>query len=362
VADPQRPRRDSPIEPSGSGVKPAPRLSVLDTVMLGSGHTTHQGLQATIALAQRADDLGFARYWMAEHHGVPGVASSAPTVMIGAIAAATRRIHVGSGGVMLPNHVPLVVAEQFGTLASLYPGRIDLGVGRAIPEPLTAAVLQRSLSRYGVDDFGQQIMQLAGFLSGDFPAGHSYREVFVSPHADQPPAIWVLGASVGSANLAATLGLPFAFAHHFGRGRAAEALDRYRHNFRPSAAFSEPYGIVTAQVICAPTNEDAERIGKPAALMFLRMMRGQMGLMPSPEEVAAHRWTPEDLAFLHQRHHGQAVGSVATVRAALGELLATTGADELMMTTQMYSLDDRIRTLEQVGAMFVPELASAPSR
>jgi luciferase family oxidoreductase group 1 len=181
---------------------------VLDTIMLGSGQTTEQALRATVSLAQRADDLGFARYWMAEHHGVPGVASSAPAVMIGAISAATRRIHVGSGGVMLPNHVPLVVAEQFGTLASLYPGRIDLGVGRGAPEPLTAAVLRRSLSRYGADEFEQQITQLAGFLSGEFPAGHPYRDVFVSPRADQPPTIWVLGMGMGSAQLAADLGLP----------------------------------------------------------------------------------------------------------------------------------------------------------
>ena len=353
---------EAAVELKGATAGSSPRLSVLDTVMLGTGQSTQQALQATVTLAQRADDLGFARYWMAEHHGVPGVASSAPTVTIAAIAAATRRIHVGSGGVMLPNHVPLIVAEQFGTLASLYPGRIDLGVGRASPEPRTAAVLQRSLSRYGVDEFEQQITQLAGFLSGGFPAGHPYRELFVSPRADRPPAIWVLGASVGSANLAATLGLPFAFAHHFGRGDAADALEHYRHKFRPSAMFSEPYSIVTAQVICAPTDEDAARIGMPAALMFLRMMRGQMGRMPSPEEVAAHRWTAEDLAFLHQRHHGQAVGSPATIRAALTGLLAATDADELMMTTQMYSLQDRIGTLEQVSDMFAPELATAPSR
>ena len=343
-------------------VEPPQRLSVLDTVMVGSGHSTQQALAATITLAQRADDLGFARYWMAEHHGVPGVASSAPTVMIAAIAAVTGRIHVGSGGVMLPNHVPLIVAEQFGTLASLHPGRIDLGVGRAGPEPRTATVLHRSLSRYGADDFAAQITELAGFLSGTSAAGRPDREPFVSPRADQPPAIWVLGASLGSADLAAALGLPFAFAHHFGRANPVEALEHYRQNFTPSAMFSEPYGIVTAHVICAPTDADAERIGMSAALMFLGMMRGHSGRMPSPEEVTAHRWSPDELDFLHQRHHRQAVGSPATVRAALTELLASTGADELMMSTQMYSLEDRIRTLERVSDMFAPQLATAQSR
>ncbi|ABE30282.1 luciferase oxidoreductase, group 1 family protein [Paraburkholderia xenovorans LB400] len=330
-----------------------PRLSVLDTAMVGSGTTTHQALEATVKLAQHAENLGFTRYWMAEHHGVPGVASSAPVVTIGALAAATRSIHVGAGGVMLPNHVPLVVAEQFSTLAALYPGRIDLGVGRATPDPGTAMVLARSLAGYGSDQFTLQLGQLAGFLRGDFPDGHPYRDVFVSPRAEEPPALWILGASVQSAGLAASLGLPFAFAHHFGRGEAAPAFEHYRRSFKPSAALSEPYAIVTALVVCAPSDEEADQIARSADLMFRLLFQGRPGKLPSPEEVAAHPWTQEDLAFVRQRRRGQAIGSPETVRSVLTELLEATGADELMMTTQMYRLEDRIRSLEMVSEMFI---------
>mgnify|MGYP001316316927 CR=1 FL=1 len=339
-------KRESPI-----------RLSILDTAMIGSGTTAHDSLTATIRLAQRAEELGFTRYWMAEHHGFPGVASSAPVVTIGALAAATRRIRVGSGGVMLPNHVPLVVAEQFGTLAALYPGRIDLGVGRASPDPQTAIILNRSLARYGADEFPQQVEELAGFLTGSFPSNHPYHDVFVSPRAEEPPALWMLGASVHSAHLAASLGLPFAFAHHFGRGNAISAFEHYRRNFKPSGTLSKPYTMITALTVCAPTDEEADRIGRASDLMFMRLFQGRQGMLPSPEEVAAHRWTHEDLAFVQQRRRGQAIGSPETVRSVLKGLLESTGADELMMTTQMYRLEDRIRSIETVKEMFNPDYA-----
>lgn len=296
---------------------------------------------------------------MAEHHGVPGVASSAPVVTVGALAAATSRIRVGSGGVMLPNHVPLVVAEQFGTLAALYPNRVDLGVGRASPDPRTARVLDRSLARYGADEFPRQVEELAGFLTGSFPSNHPYHDVFVSPRAEEPPVIWMLGASVHSADLAASLGLPFAFARHFGRGSAVSAFEHYRRNFRPSDTLSKPYAMITALVVCAPTDEEADLIGRASDLMFMRLFQGRPGMLPSPEEVAAHRWTHEELAFVRQRRRGQAIGSPETVRAVLKELLETTGADELMKTTQMYRLADRIRSIEMVEEMFNPDYADA---
>jgi luciferase family oxidoreductase group 1 len=247
-------------------------------------------------------------------------------------------------------------------LAALYPNRIDLGVGRASPDPRTAMVLGQSLSRYGADEFPQHVMQLAGFLTGNFPARHPYREVFVSPRAEEPPMMWLLGASIQSAALAASLGLPFAFAHHFGRGDAASAFEHYRRTFRSSATLSRPYMIVTALVVCAPSDEEADSIGRASDLMSLRLSQGRPGMLPSPEEVAAHPWTPGDLAFIRQRRCGQAIGSPETVRSVLNKLLEATGADELMMTTQMYYLEDRIRSLEMVSEMFrLADVSKAPS-
>jgi len=331
------------------------RLSVLDTAMAGSGKTMHQVFEDTIALARRAEELDFARYWMAEHHGVPGVASSAPVITVAALAAATSRIHVGTGGVMLPNHVPLVVAEQFGTLASLYPGRIDLGVGRGGPDPQTAQVLARSLANYGGDDFTESVAELSAYLTGESPDGRPYRGPYVAPRADEPASVWVLGASTdGAADLAAKLGVPFAFAHHFGRGDAAAAFDRYRRNFRPSQAFAQPHTIVTALTVVAPTDADADAIAASADLMFAQFFqRGRQfaGRLPSPEEAAAHTWSADERAFAAQRHHGQAIGSPETVQASLTELLARTGADELMATMQIHRLEDRIRSLELLAAM-----------
>jgi luciferase family oxidoreductase group 1 len=334
--------------------------------MAGSGMTMHHVFEDLIASARRAEELGFARYWMAEHHGAPGVASSAPAITVGALAAATSRIHVGTGGVMLPNHIPLVVAEQFGTLASLYPGRIDLGVGRGAPDPQTAQVLARSLANYGGDDFAQSVAELSAYLTGESPDGRPYRGPYVAPRADEPASVWVLGASTrGAADLAAKLGVPFAFAHHFGRGDAAAAFEHYRRNFRPSRAFAQPHTIVTALTVVAPTDAEAVAIAASADLMFAQFFqRGRQftGGLPSPEEAAAHTWSADERAFAAQRHHRQAIGSPETVQASLTELLARTGADELMATMQIYRLEDRIRSLELLAAMSSStDLAEAPA-
>ncbi len=342
------------------------RFSVLDTAMAGSGKTMHQVFEDTIALARRAEELDFARYWMAEHHGVPGVASSAPVITVGALAAATAHIHVGTGGVMLPNHVPLVVAEQFGTLASLYPGRIDLGVGRGAPDPQTAQVMARSLANYGRDDFAESVAELSAYLTGESPDGRPYRGPYVAPRADQPASVWVLGASTnGAADLAAKLGVPFAFAHHFGRGDAAAAFDHYRRNFRPSRAFAQPYTIVTALTVVAPTDDEAEAIAGSADLMFAQFFqagRRFAGRLPSVEEAVAHTWSADERAFAAQRRHGQAIGGPETVKASLTGLLARTGADELMATMQIYRLEDRIRSLELLAAMSgSTDLGEAPA-
>jgi luciferase family oxidoreductase group 1 len=332
---------------------PSVPLSVLDLSPVGDGNTAQDAVDATIALARRADELGFTRFWLAEHHNMPGIASSAPTVLIGAVAAATERIRVGSGGVMLPNHAPLIVAEQFGTLAALHPGRIDLGLGRAPgTDRLTAAALRRSAEQLGPDDFPEQLGELACFLSGEFPDGHPYAAIHSVPHAPQSPPIWLLGSSLYSAELAGILGLPFAFAHHFSGTHTLPALDQYRSAFQPSAALDEPYAMVSVQAVCAPDDAEAARIALPMALSFLRLRQGRPGQLPTPEQAAAHPWTPEERAFVEQRRVGQAIGGPDTVRQALADLLAATAADELMLSTTLHSAADRLRSTELIRGMF----------
>jgi luciferase family oxidoreductase group 1 len=332
---------------------PALPLSVLDLAPVGDGVTSTEAVQSSLALARRADELGFTRFWLAEHHSMPGIASSAPAVLIGAVAAATRDIRVGSGGVMLPNHAPLVVAEQFGTLAALYPGRIDLGLGRAPgTDPMTAAALRRSAQQLGPNDFPEQLGELASFLTGEFPDGHPYQPIQAVPHAIQVPPIWLLGSSLYSAELAGLLGLPFAFAHHFSSAHTLPALDRYRTSFRPGRALDEPYAIVTVSAVCAPTDAEADRIALPAALSFLRLRQGRPGTLPTPEQAAEYPWTAPEEAFVADRRTGQAVGSPDTVRDQLAALIKDTEPDELMITTLVHSAQDRIRSTELVRGLF----------
>lgn len=334
------------------------RLAVLDTAMIG--HTAEQALADSVALARHAEGLGFARYWFAEHHGRTAGAGSAPVITATAAAGATKTIHIGSGGVMIPNHVPLVVAEQFGTLAALYPGRIDLGVGRAAPpDAATAAVLGKYLRDYGADDFADRVDQLVGFLTGSFPSGRRLGDIYVAPRAQQPPTVWVLGTSQSAASLAAMLGLPFAFAYHFGRGDAAAAVEHYRANFRPSATLERPYAIVTLLTVVAPTNEQAALIAGSADLYFYRFFQtGRASLrLPSVEEIKEHSWSEAERSFATGRRAGQAVGSPEHAGAVIDDVLKRTAADELMLTTQMYSLEDRLRSLELVASL-VPTMAN----
>ena len=327
-------------------------LSVLDLAPVGEGAGTTEALQSTIALARRADELGYTRFWVAEHHNMPGIASSAPAVLIGAIAAATERIRVGSGGVMLPNHAPLAIAEQFGTLAALHPGRIDLGLGRAPgSDQLTAAALRRT-NRLGADDFPDQLGELACFLADDFPPEHPFARIVAVPAAELQPPLWLLGSSLYSAELAGLLGLPFAFAHHFAGALTEQALATYRSSFREGGLLTKPYAMVTAQAVCAPTDEEAERLALPSALSFLRLRQGRPGRLPTPEQAAAHPWTPAEQQFVLERRAGQAIGSPDTVRASLGRLLEATEADELMITTQVYDIADRTRSIELVRGLF----------
>jgi luciferase family oxidoreductase group 1 len=332
---------------------PVVPLSVLDLAPVVSGRSATEALLGTRELARHVERLGFTRFWVAEHHNMPGIASSAPTVLIADVAASTQRIRVGSGGVMLPNHPPLVVAEQFGTLAALHPGRIDLGLGRAPgTDQNTARALRRSADALSDDDFPRQLSELIGFFTGEFPEGHPYRSIRAVPSDGVGPPIWLLGSSGYSAELAGLLGLPFAFAHHFMAQNTLPALELYRRAFQPSASLAEPYAMVAVQVIAAETDADAQRLALPAALSFLQLRQNNPVQMPTVEQAAAYPWTPQERAFVAQRWEGQAVGSVETVRLALGDLLAATRADELMVTTMVPDNEARLRSMDHVRGLF----------
>jgi luciferase family oxidoreductase group 1 len=354
---PSRPTRGKVGRPAGVGTEvsdlPSVPLSVLDLAPVTAGSTPADALRGTVELARAVEDLGFTRFWVAEHHGMPGVASSAPPVLIGAIADATRRIRVGSGGVMLPNHPPLVVAEQFGTLTALHPGRIDLGLGRAPgTDPVTARALRRTPGPLSDDDFPQQLGELIGFFRGGFPEGHPYRNVTAVPGLGDAPPIWLLGSSGYSAQVAGMLGLPFAFAHHFMAHNTLPALELYRRSFQSSDVLDRPWAMVAAQVIVADTDERAIELAKPLALSFLELRRNNPIPLPTVAQAAAHDWTGVEQAALTERLAGQAIGSPESVRRSLAELLSTTGADELMVTTTVPEPAARLESMRRLRDLF----------
>ena len=327
-------------------------LSVLDLAPVPDGGSAGGALRATTDLARHAEHLGYRRFWVAEHHNMPGIASSAPPVLIGHIADATESIRVGSGGVMLPNHVSLVVAEQFGMLEALHPGRIDLGIGRAPgTDQVTAAALRRSPEALSADDFPDQLMDLLGFFTGRWPDGHPFAQITAMPGRGNQPDMWLLGSSGYSAQVAGLLGLPFAFAHHFSPANTLPALALYRQHFRPSEALERPYAMVAAAVVCAETDERARWLAGSGALSFLRLRSGRPGPVPSPQEAAAYPYTELERAFVEDRQASQIVGSPPTVGRGITELLDATAADELMITTMVFDPADRLSSFERVAAL-----------
>ena len=314
-------------------------LSVLDLSPVPTGSTTSAALADSLELVRHVEDLGYLRYWVAEHHGMPGIASSSPAVLIGALAAATSRIRVGSGGVMLPNHAPLVVAEQFGMLEALHPGRIDLGLGRAPgTDPRTAAALRRTVEGLSAEEFPQQLSQLRRYFRGPVEG------VTAVPAVGNEPPVWLLGSSGYSAQVAGILGLPFAFAHHFSGENTLPALALYRDNFRPIAALEQPYAMVCVSVLVADDDETARRLAMPGGLSFLRLRTGHPGPIPTVEEAETYPYSPIERAFVEQRLDSQVIGSPETVRRGLEELLEATQADELMVTTLAHDPADRLRS------------------
>ena len=322
-------------------------ISVLDLAPVSSGSDAATALRNTLLLAQRAEEWGYHRYWVAEHHNMPGIASAAPAVLIGHIADATNRLRVGSGGVMLPNHAPLVVAEQFGILEALHPGRIDLGIGRAPgTDQVTAAALRRTSGPLSVDDFPEQLQELRGYFAGTTP-------IVATPAVGNEPPLWLLGSSGYSAQVAGLLGLPFAFAHHFSPANTLPALDLYRTSFRPSEQLAEPYAMIGAAVICAETDDRARYLAAPGGLSFLRLRTGRPGPFPTPEEAAEYPYTDAERGFIEDRMSSQIVGSPDTVARLVGELLEATGADELMVTTMVHDPDDRLWSHEMVAKLLI---------
>jgi luciferase family oxidoreductase group 1 len=328
-------------------------LSVLDLSPVSAGMPAAQALRNLLDLAQLADRLGFTRYWVAEHHNLPAIASCAPEIMIGQIAAVTQRIRVGSGGVMLPNHAPLTVAERFKVLEALYPGRIDLGLGRAPgTDPATSYMLRRRQGISEEDDFLDRFNELMLLESGGFPPGHPFHNVRAMPDGVPLPPIFLLGSSDYSAQLAGSIGAAFSFAHHFANFDAAEAMRLYRDNFRPSPAHAAPYAILATHVVCANTDAEAERLAGTVELNFVRRAKGEFLPLASPEEAAAYDYTPADRARIAQNRARLTVGSPVTVKAKLTPLIEATQADELMVTTMIYSHEARRHSYELLKEAF----------
>jgi luciferase family oxidoreductase group 1 len=328
-------------------------LSVLDLSPVTTATTGAQALRNSLDLARLADRLGYARYWVAEHHNMPSIASSAPDIMIGQIAATTTRLRVGSGGVMLPNHAPLVVAERYKVLEGLFPGRIDLGLGRAPgTDPVTSYALRRRQDDPAGDDFLDRFQELLAFEQGGFPEGHPFRNVRAMPADVALPPIFLLGSSDYSAQLAAHVGAGYSFAHHFSDFDPVAPMTIYRTQFRPTPARDKPLAILALHVVCADSDAEAERLATTVDLNFARRRQGHYLPLPSPEEAAAYSYSPTDRALIARNRSRLIVGSKANVMARLEPLANDTQADEVMITTMIYDHDARKHSYELMAEAF----------
>ncbi|MGJ7901308.1 LLM class flavin-dependent oxidoreductase [Lysobacter sp. 1R34A] len=316
-------------------------FSVLDLAPVTEGSDTRQAFANSLELARHAERLGYRRYWLAEHHNMPGIASAATAVLIGYIAGGTSTIRVGAGGIMLPNHAPLQVAEQFGTLASLYPDRIDLGLGRA---PGTDHATARALRRYydGADSFPQDVSELLHYFEPVQP-GQAVRAV---PGAGLEVPVWLLGSSLFSARLSAALGLPFAFASHFAPDAMDEALNLYRRDFQPSARLQRPHAMLALNVVAADDSAAARRLFTTQQQAFVNLRRGRPGLIPPPIDDIETFWTPLEKAGVAQALACAVVGDEAEVRAGIAAFIERHRPDELMLTANIYEHAARLRSFE----------------
>ena len=320
-------------------------FSILDLAPITEGSDAGQAFRNTLDLAQLGERLGYQRYWLAEHHNMPGIASAATAVLIGHVAAGTSTIRVGAGGIMLPNHAPLQVAEAFGTLASLHPGRIDLGLGRA---PGTDQPTARALRRYfdSADAFPQDVLELLGYFEPAQP-GQPVRAV---PGAGIEVPVWLLGSSLFSARLAAQLGLPFAFASHFAPDAMDEALALYRRNFVPSARLQQPYAMLGINVVAADSDAEARRLFTTQQQSFISLRRGKPGLIPPPIDDIESYWTPAEKQMVERALACAVVGDAAAVKEGIAAFVARHRPDELMLTANIFEHAARRRSFE-IAAM-----------
>jgi len=322
-------------------------LSVLDLAFVPDGSTPADALRNTLDLAQHAERWGYTRYWLAEHHNMVGIASAATSIVIAHVAGGTRTIRVGAGGIMLPNHSPLVIAEQFGTLESLFPGRIDLGLGRA---PGTDQRTVRALRRdpLAAESFPQDVLELQAYF-GELQPGQVVQAV---PGTGLNVPLWILGSSLYGAQLAAALGLPYAFASHFAPDELMAALAIYREKFRPSAQLAKPYAMVGANVIAADTDAEARRLFTSAQQAFTNLLRGARGQLRPPIDDIEGYWAPHEKAQAMRMLACSFVGSPATVRAGLERFVADTGADEVIVAAAIYEHAARLRSYELLAEAF----------
>ena len=318
-------------------------LSVLDLAHIGDGFSATQTLANSVDLAQRAERLGFVRHWFAEHHSMPSIASSAPEILIAHVAAQTESIRVGSGGIMLPNHAPLRIAEAFHTLEALHPDRIDLGIGRA---PGSDRAAMAAMRPFDAEQFPAQLQELLMLSRGDAPADHPFHGVRAVPSDVSLPPVWLLGSSGASARFAGSLGMGYSFARHFSPAPAAPPLTAYREAFQPSEQFPEPHAILAVSVVCAPSDEEAEFLAGSLDLSWLRFRRQQFGPVPTPEEAAMYPYDDVERAFVRGNRARHIVGSPAKVVPELDALVAETGANELMITTMVHAHATRARSNE----------------
>jgi len=317
-------------------------FSLLDLSPIPEGHSAGDALENTVALAQAAEKAGYHRYWLAEHHNMPGIASAATSVVIGHVAAQTRTMRLGAGGIMLPNHSPLVIAEQFGTLATLFPGRIDLGLGRAPGSDMaTARALRRNMSQD--DSFPHDVQELIAYFD---PAPEGGARIRAIPGEGTQVPVWILGSSLYGAQLAAILGLPYAFASHFAPAMLEEALDIYRRSFRPSATLAQPYAMVAAGVCAAETDAEAAYLRSSQMLAFARLRTGRPGKLPRPVEDLNAEIPPQVMAQVQQALSCSATGSRETVEAQLRGLVAKYQPDEMILTGMIHDPVKRIRSFE----------------
>lgn len=324
-------------------------LSILDLAPVSEGTSSSEALRQTVALAQLGERLGYERVWYAEHHGMPSIASSSPDVLIANTAAQTGSIRVGSGGVMLPNHVPLRVAETYRTLNGLNPGRIDLGIGRAGGSDGRTLNALRS---FGGEHFSEQLAELLAFEEGGFPSGHPYRDVRVVPEGVALPPIWLLGSSGASAAAAGELGVGYAFAAHFSPTPAKPAFDAYRAAFGATGQFARPHAILCVSAIVAPTDEEAQFLSGSQALSWALFHSGDIRRLVSPEEAAAHEYTPQQRAIIEHQGPLWIIGSAETVRDVISRKAAESGADEVMVATTVWDYRLRQRSYELLAEAF----------